>query len=66
MNGAPSETSQLLRRQVFTKSGPKGTSVRKLLLWRTNKERFGDWPAYVVKWVDYSPGRKNPIRHLCV
>ena len=56
--------STLLRRHVYTKEGANGQAVRKLLLWRTNKQDLGDWPAFVIKWVDYSPGRKNPIRHV--
>jgi hypothetical protein len=38
--------------------------VRKLLLWQTNKEKIStEYPAFVVHWTDYSPGRKEPLRH---
>ena len=38
-------------------------SVRKLLVWKTNKEAVDPrFPAYVVHWTDYSPGRSSPIK----
>ena len=38
--------------------------VRKLLLWKTNKEEVSrDHPAYVVHLTDYSPNRKQPLQH---
>ncbi len=54
--------SELLRREVYRKETKGKTAVRKLLLWKTNKERDPDWPAYVVHWTDYSPGRKEPLQ----
>lgn len=53
--------SQLLRREVYTKSSRDKTMVRKLLLWKTNKEADGDFPAYVLHFTDFSPGRKTPL-----
>jgi hypothetical protein len=35
--------------------------VRKLLLWKTNKEERPDFPAYVVYLTDFSPNRQNPL-----
>jgi hypothetical protein len=35
--------------------------VRKLLLWKTNKEDKGEFPAYVVYLTDFSPNRRNPL-----
>ena len=34
--------------------------MRKLLLWKTNKEGAG-YPAFVVHWTDYASGRKAPL-----
>ena len=35
--------------------------VRKLLLWKTNKEERGEFPGYVVYLTDFSPNRQNPL-----
>ncbi len=54
--------SELLRRAVATKDAKGKTMVRKLLLWRTNKEQLSaEYPAYVLLLTDYSPNRKSPI-----
>jgi ATP-dependent DNA ligase len=55
--------SILLRREVYVKDTKGKKAVRKLLLWKTNKERNSrEHPAYVVNLTDYSPDRKEPIR----
>ena len=37
--------------------------MRKLLIWKTNKEQADpSYPAFVVHWTDYSPGRKAPLK----
>ena len=36
--------------------------VRKLLVWKTNKDTDGPYPPYMVYWVDYSPNRADPIQ----
>ena len=52
--------STLLRREVYVKETKGVRAVRKLLVWKTNKEQNdADWPAYVTTFVDYSPGRKD-------
>ena len=57
------ETSKVLRRAVYTKETKGKLAVRKLLLWKTNKEEASnEYPAYVVHWTDYSPGRKQPLQ----
>jgi hypothetical protein len=35
--------------------------VRKLLLWKTNKEEKREFPAYVVYLTDFSPNRVEPL-----
>ena len=56
--------SKLLDRQVYTKETKGQIAVRKLLLWQTNKEKVStEYPAFVVHWTDYSPGRKEPLQH---
>ncbi|MEX1368954.1 MAG: hypothetical protein AB1Z98_37860 [Nannocystaceae bacterium] len=55
--------SEVLRREVFTKTTKGKTAVRKLLMWKTNKESDdAASPAYVVCFIDYSPGRKDPLK----
>jgi ATP-dependent DNA ligase len=55
--------STVLRREVWTKTTKGLISVRKLLLWRTNKDRQDPlYPPFVVHWTDYSPGRKDPLK----
>lgn len=53
--------SEVLRREVFTKVFKGATMVRKLVMWKTNKEADPAWPAYVVHFTDFSPGRKTPL-----
>lgn len=52
--------STVIRRQVWTKEGSGKVDVRKLVVWKTNKEG-ADYPAYVVHWTDYSSTRKSPL-----
>jgi hypothetical protein len=52
--------SSVIRRQVWSKEGSGKVDVRKLLVWKTNKESAG-YPAYVVHWTDYSSSRKSPL-----
>lgn len=54
--------SEVVRRQVWTKTAKDKTDVRKLVVWKTNKENVdSSYPAYVVHWTDYSTGRKTPL-----
>lgn len=53
--------SEVLKREVFTKVFKGATMVRKLVMWKTNKEADPAWPAYVVHFTDFSPGRKTPL-----
>jgi hypothetical protein len=54
--------SQILKREVFTKVMKGQTMVRKLVMWKTNKElESEDFPAYVIHYTDFSPNRKTPL-----
>lgn len=56
--------SEILQRSVATKELRGATMVRKLLMWKTNKEeKSGDFPSYVLHLTDYSPNRKDPLKH---
>jgi hypothetical protein len=54
--------SEILKREVYTKTLKGNLMVRKLLLWKTNKEaEGGTFPAYVAYFTDFSPGRATPL-----
>ena len=53
--------SEILERHVYTKIMKGNLMVRKLLLWKTNKEASPDFPGYVVYLTDFSPNRQNPL-----
>lgn len=56
------QASDIIRRQVWTKTTKDKTDVRKLVVWKTNKDTDDpSYPAYVVHWTDYSAGRKAPL-----
>ena len=55
--------SELLRRKVATKELRGATMVRKLVMWKTNKEtESSNFPAYVAYLTDFSPNRKVPLQ----
>ena len=59
---AAGQASEVIRRQVWTKTAKDKTDVRKLVVWKTNKDTDDpSYPAYVVHWTDYSAGRKAPL-----
>lgn len=53
--------SEVLERVVYTKIMKGQQMVRKLLLWKTNKEDTMEFPGYVVYLTDFSPNRQNPL-----
>jgi hypothetical protein len=55
------EPSEIIERTVYTKTMKGNKMVRKLLLWKTNKENNPEFPAYVVYLTDFSPNRQNPL-----
>jgi len=61
-SGVAQQASEIVQRRVWTKSGKDKTDVRKLVIWKTNKDDADPlYPAYVVHWTDYSAGRKSPL-----
>jgi ATP-dependent DNA ligase len=55
------QKSKLIERIVYTKVMKGQQLVRKLLLWKTNKEETSNFPGYVVYLTDFSPNRQNPL-----
>jgi len=60
-HGTLAESSKILERTVYTKVMKGQKMVRKLLLWKTNKEESNEFPGYVVYLTDFSPNRMNPL-----
>jgi hypothetical protein len=56
------DPSKLIEREVYTKEMKGNLMVRKLLLWKTNKEDKPEFPAYVVYLTDFSPNRQEPLQ----
>ena len=56
------DPSTLLERKVFVKESKGATMVRKFVLWKTNKEQSGNYPAYVFHYTDFSPSRKDMLK----
>ncbi len=54
--------STLLERRVFKKESGGKTMLHKFLLWKTNKEQTGRYPAYIIYHTDFSSGRKEMIK----
>lgn len=54
--------STLLFREVYLKTLGGKTMVQKFMVWKTNKEQTGEYPAYVLYHVNFSPGRAEPLR----
>ena len=54
--------SQLLVRHVYKKVSGEKVMLHKFLIWKTNKEQSGRYPAYVFFHTDYSSGRKDIIK----
>lgn len=54
--------SEVVRREVWVKQSADKTDVRKLVVFKTNKEEVDPlYPAFVVHWTDFSVGRKAPL-----
>ncbi|HLA96802.1 MAG TPA: hypothetical protein VK612_13855 [Pyrinomonadaceae bacterium] len=53
--------SEIIERQVYTKTMKGSKMVRKLLIWKTNKGDRPDFPKFVVYLTDFSPNRQNPL-----
>lgn len=53
--------SEVLRREVYTKELRGALMVRKLVMWKTNKESEPEFPAYVIHYTDFSPNRKSAL-----
>jgi hypothetical protein len=54
--------SEIMKREVFVKESKGQKMVRKFMLWKTNKEKDPDYPAFVFHYTDFSPTRKAMLK----
>ena len=53
--------SEILSREVYVKESKGMKMVRKFMVWKTNKEATGEYPAYVYHYTDFSAGRAEML-----
>ena len=56
------QPSTLLERHVYKKVSGEKVMLHKFLLWKTNKEQSGRYPAYIIYHTDFSSSRKELIK----
>lgn len=55
--------SEMVRREAYTKQMQSGVAVRKLVVWKTNKEKIDSaYPPWVAYFTDFSPGRETSLK----
>ena len=54
--------SKMIARRVYKKVSKDKVMLHKFLVWKSNKEATGDYPAYVFYHTDYSSSRKELIK----
>jgi hypothetical protein len=47
---------------MYKKVSGEKVMIHKFLLWKTNKEKSGRYPAYIIYQTDYSSARKEMIK----
>ena len=58
----PMQESTLLDRRVYRKRTGDKVMLHKFLIWKTNKDGSGRYPAYIFYHTDYSSGRKDILK----
>ena len=56
------EASTILDRRVYRKLSGDKVMLHKFLIWKTNKEATGRYPAYIFYHTDFSSGRKDILK----
>lgn len=54
--------SEILKREVYVKEQGEKVMVRKFFLWKTNKEKTGEYPEFITYYTDFSSQRKDPLQ----
>lgn len=55
-------SSELLLRSVYRKRIGSKSMLQKYLVWKTNKQQTGEFPAYVLYYLNYSSQRQEPLQ----
>ena len=53
---------EILSREVYVKESKGMKMVRKFMIWKTNKEATGEYPAYVFHYTDFSASRAEMLK----
>ncbi len=53
--------SELLRRDVYFKKQGEKLMIRKILMWKTNKESSQEYPPFITFHTDFSSQRQEPL-----
>jgi hypothetical protein len=54
--------SEIVSREVYVKESKGIKMVRKFMVWKTNKEATGEYPAFVFHYTDFSAGRAEMLK----
>ena len=54
--------SEVLAKKIFTKGSGEKLMIQKYVIWKTNKEETGAYPAYIFFYTDFSSGRKDMLK----
>lgn len=54
--------SEILLRDIYDKTLGDKYMIQKYVIWKTNKEESGDYPAYVLHYSNYSSNRQEPLQ----
>jgi len=54
--------SKIIQKEVYKKESKKGIAIRKFVFWKSNKEKVSDYSSFLCYYLDYSEGRKDPMK----
>ena len=54
--------SEMISREVYRKTIGEKIMILKFTTWKTNKEKTGEWPAYVLHITNFSTDRKQRLQ----
>jgi hypothetical protein len=54
--------SEILQRRIFTKGSGEKFMIQKFVVWKTNKDESGLFPAFVFHYTDFSNSRKEFLK----
>jgi hypothetical protein len=55
------DSSEILRREVYVKETKGMKAVRKVVAWKTNKEKTGKFPPFLIMFTDFSANRAEKL-----